>query len=324
MLRPSSLGAIHPMTTLSRSRTQALPFFQSRLLQPSTAPLALPSRTMASQPKKPDWSATQYLKFGNERTRPAHDLISQVRAHVQTSTPRIYDLGCGPGNSTSALLAAFPGAQATGMDSSPDMLSKASAALPDAHFVHGDLATFETPAADVLFSNAVFQWLRSPQRIPTLVRFLAGLKSGAVLAVQVPDNYAAPSHALMRDVASAPGAAWSAFFADCTVGEVGDARRPDLDPIEAPRTFYEALMPYARSVDIWRTEYQHVLEGAGAIVEWVKGTGLQPYLQRIGDEGAKKAFLEEYERRLAEAYPVLKDGKVLLGYPRLFVLAVRK
>lgn len=279
---------------------------------------------MAAQSKKPDWSATQYLKFGNERTRAVHDLLAQARPHVQKDTPRIYDLGCGPGNSTSALLDAFPGARATGMDSSPDMLAKASAALPTAEFVQGDLATFETPGADVLFSNAVFHWLRSPQRIPTLVRFFQGLRTGGVLAIQVPDNYHAPSHRLMRETASTAGAAWSSFFADSNIGDVSDARRPDLDPIEAPGEFYDSLSPFAQSVNVWRTEYYHVLADAGAIVEWVKGTGLQPYLHRIGDEGAKKAFLEEYERRLAEAYPGLKDGKVLLGYPRLFVVAVRK
>jgi trans-aconitate 2-methyltransferase len=279
---------------------------------------------MASQAKKPDWSATQYLKFGNERTRAVYDLLSQARQHVRTETPRIYDLGCGPGNSTSALLAAFPSAKATGMDSSPDMLSKATAALPAAEFVQGDLATFEAPGADVLFSNAVFHWLRTPQRIPTLVRLFQGLAPGGVLAIQVPDNYHAPSHRLMRETASAPGAAWSSFFADANIGELSDAQRPDLDPIEAPGAFYDALVPFAQNVNIWRTEYYHVLADAGAIVEWVKGTGLQPYLHRIGDEDAKKAFLGEYERRLVEAYPELKDGKLLLGYPRLFVVAVRK
>ncbi|KAF2442408.1 S-adenosyl-L-methionine-dependent methyltransferase [Karstenula rhodostoma CBS 690.94] len=279
---------------------------------------------MAAQPQKPDWSATQYLKFATERTLAVHDLIARVRPHVHTASPRIYDLGCGPGNSTAALLAAFPGARTTGMDSSGAMLSRATAAVPKAAFEEGDLATFDTPAADVVFSNAAFHWLRSAQRMPALQRYFRALRRGGVLAVQVPDNYDAATHRLMREVAGLRGAAWASFFEGANIGDVGDARRPDLDPVEAPGVFYDALVPWAGSVHVWRTEYYHVLEDAGAIVEWVKGTGLQPYLQRIGDEGAKEAFLEEYERRLAEAYPELKDGKVLLGYPRLFVVAVRK
>lgn len=282
---------------------------------------------MSSEPVKKDWSATQYLKFNNERTRPVYDLVSQIASHVTTPNPRIYDLGCGPGNSTKVLLDAFPGATITGMDSSPDMLAKASASLPGVEVVKGDLSTFalkEGEQVDLLFSNAVFHWLRNPTRIPTLTRLFATLRPGGVLAIQMPDNYNEQSHSLMRDVAKTAGSAWSPYFADAKIGDLEHGDRPDLDPVEPPRDFYNALIPHAASVNLWRTTYQHVLKDAGAIVEWVKGTGLQPYLQRIEDEEAKKAYLAEYERRLADAYEGMVDGRVLLGYPRLFVLAVRK
>ncbi|KAF9699635.1 hypothetical protein EKO04_002624 [Ascochyta lentis] len=282
---------------------------------------------MSSKPPKKDWSATQYLKFNNERTRAVYDLVSQIRPHITSSNPRVYDLGCGPGNSTKVLLEAFPGATITGMDSSPDMLSKASASVPGVEFVTGDLSTFaprEGEEVDLFFSNAVFHWLRSPTRIPTLTRLFQTLRPGGVLAIQVPDNYHEESHRLMREVAKTQGSAWSRYFADAEIGVVENAERPDLDPIEAPHAFYNALIPHAASVNAWRTNYHHVLQDANAIVEWVKGTGLQPYLQRIGEEDAKKAFLEEYEKRLARAYQELADGKVLLGYPRLFIVAVRQ
>ncbi|KAF1975698.1 S-adenosyl-L-methionine-dependent methyltransferase [Bimuria novae-zelandiae CBS 107.79] len=287
---------------------------------------------MATQPKKSDWSATQYLKFSTERTRAVYDLLSRTAPHIQTPSPRIYDLGCGPGNSTSVLLSAFPSARITGMDSSPDMLAKASSSglpTPQVDFIQGDLATFkpgegEEEGADMLFSNAVFHWLRGNTRLQTLVRLFKGLRKGGVLAIQVPDNYHAASHALMRATACMPDTPWSPAFAHTRIGDVSDPSRPDLDPIEAPAAFYDALAEHAQSVDVWRTEYFHVLASPRAIVEWVKGTGLQPYLHAIGDERARKAFLEEYERKLAEAYPGLVDGKVLLGYPRLFVVAVRK
>lgn len=303
--------------------------------QPHTRTLTttMPSPT----PTKKDWSSTQYTKFLTQRTRPVHDLIAFLAPHIRTHEPRIYDLGCGPGNSTSALLSAFPNARVTGMDSSPDMLARATKEVPGVEFVQGDLASFEVAeadgkgkdegeggGADLIFSNAVFHWLRSPTRLPTLVRFFQALKPGGVLAIQVPDNYTEPSHRLMRETATMSGAVWAPFFADTRVGDVHDGARPDLDPIESPGEFYDALVPWASSVDVWRTSYQHVLKDAGAIVEWVKGTGLQPYLNRIEDEGAKKAFLEEYERRLKGEYRELVDGKVMLAYPRLFVVAVKK
>jgi trans-aconitate 2-methyltransferase len=287
---------------------------------------------MSSEPApKKDWSATQYLKFNNERLRAVYDLVSQIQPHItRTASPRIYDLGCGPGNSTKVLLDAFPSAHITGMDSSPDMLAKANAEFTGnqgVDFVKGDLATFKVGGEnkpDVLFSNAVFHWLRSSQRIPTLVRLFESLDKGSVLAIQVPDNYHEPSHRMMRETALQAGKPWSGAFAGTQIGELEDAKRPDLDPIEEPSAFYNALVKHASLVNVWRTKYMHVLRDAGAIVEWVKGTGLQPYLNMIEGEEAKKAFLEEYERGLKGEYPELADGKVLLGYPRLFVVAVRK
>lgn len=281
---------------------------------------------MSTAPAKKDWSAIQYLKFNNERTRAVYDLVSQITRYITTPHPRIYDLGCGPGNSTRVLLDVFPGAKVTGMDSSPAMLAQARASLPDTEFVKGDVSTFDVEAEtpDLLFSNAVFHWLRTPARIPTLTRLFHALKPGAILAIQVPDNYHEPSHRLMREVASQPDTPWHAYFHDAHIGDLNAPDRPDLDPIESPQQFYNALIPLAASVNLWRTEYLHVLADAGAVVEWVKGTGLQPYLHRIGDEGAREAFLGEYERRVGEVYGVLGDGKVLLKYPRLFVVAMRK
>jgi trans-aconitate 2-methyltransferase len=272
-----------------------------------------------------DWSATQYLKFNTLRTRPVYDLVSQVIPHITSPTPQIYDLGCGPANSTEVLHSAFSKAKITGMDSSPDMLTKARATLPSAEFIQGDLATFEpTERADLLFSNAVFHWLRTPTRIPTLLRLFQTLQPGGVLAIQAPDNYNEPSHKAMRDTATMLSAPWSQYFEQAQVGNLQHDQRPDLDPMESTATYYDALIPHATDVNIWRTNYHHVLADAGAIVEWVKGTGLQPFLNMIGDEDAKKAYLAEYEKKLRGSYPKMSDGKVLLVYPRLFVVAVRK
>lgn len=267
----------------------------------------------------PDWSATQYLKFGNERTRAVSDLVAQIPLE---SPKRIFDLGCGPGNSTAVLASRWPNARITGMDSSPDMLLKArnSTSSKNINFVEGDLQTFSIPQeeqADLLFSNAVFHWLRSEERIPTILRLLQSQKQGTVLAFQVPDNYDEPSHKSMRETALLDGP-WTPYFQSLPA-----EKRPDLDPIEAADVWYNALIPHCSTVDIWHTFYQHVMPGPGAIVEWVKGTGLMPFLNALPDQGVREAYLKAYEKRLSEVYAPLVDGKVMLRYPRLFVVARR-
>ncbi|KAH6623082.1 S-adenosyl-L-methionine-dependent methyltransferase [Chaetomium tenue] len=280
--------------------------------------------TMTTAPPKTsanDWSPDQYLLFRDARNRPIHDLLHFLGPDYSPTS--IIDLGCGPGNSTELLTTRFPSASITGVDSSPAMLTKARTTLPTTAFTLADLHTYTPPPhTDLLFSNAVFHWLRHADRLPTLTRLLRTQQPGrGVLAFQVPDNHAEPSHRAMRETAAAPGP-WQPYFAKLTGGE-----RPDLDPIESPLVYYDALKPLCRMVETWTTRYVHVLgEGHAGIVEWVRGTGLQPFLGALpgeGEGGAREGFLEEYRRRLEREYPVTKDGCVLLEYPRRFVVAFR-
>jgi len=254
-----------------------------------------------------DWSAAQYLKFEDERTRPARDLLAQVQL---SAAQAVFDLGCGPGNSTELLAARFPAAQITGIDSSPDMLEKARARLPACDFLQADLRDWSAPEdADLLFSNATFQWV--PDHLAVLQRLLAGLLPGGVLAVQMPDNVNEPSHRLMQEVASA--GPWAKTLA---------AAHPARPPLPAVGSYYDGLRQVSARLEIWHTIYHHQLDGADAVVEWVKGTGLRPYLDPLSiDE--RKEFIEVYGRRIAEAYPPCFDGTVLLHFPRLFIVATR-
>ncbi|KAG5791074.1 hypothetical protein H9Q69_009881 [Fusarium xylarioides] len=118
------------------------------------------SATMAQA--KDTWSADQYVKFLKDRTRPSTDLLARV---PNTSPKRVVDVGCGPGNSTAVLAERYPNAHVSGFDSSADMIKKAKQTLPNVSFEVADLLTYkpEEPV-DVLFSNAVFQWLPNGQR----------------------------------------------------------------------------------------------------------------------------------------------------------------
>ena len=254
-----------------------------------------------------DWSARQYLKFEDERTRPPRDLLAQVPLR---QARRVVDLGCGPGNSTELLAERFPDAEVIGLDSSPDMLRQARGRLPGCAFDQAELATWSPhERTDLLFANAVLQWV--PDHTEVLRRLVRALPAGGVLAVQMPDNTGEPALALMREVAdTGPFAGRSAL---------DHAARADLP---TPGAYYDLLKPECAHLDIWHTVYNHLLAGPEAIVEWFKGSALRPFLTAL-DADARASFLAVYTARIAQAYPARFDGQVLLRFPRLFIVAVR-
>ncbi|OLP62720.1 trans-aconitate 2-methyltransferase [Xaviernesmea oryzae] len=251
------------------------------------------------------WSATQYLRFEDERTRPARDLLAQVPLKAAR---RVVDLGCGPGNSTALLVERFGEEAVSGMDSDADMLAEARRRLPAITFLQADLAGWApSSGTDLLFANAVFQWI--PDHLTVLARLLESLPTGGVLAVQMPDNLDEPTHLLMEETAR------SGSWAEACVG----LRRPTLP---APADYYDRLSPLSQRLDIWHTIYQHPMADGAAIVEWVKGTGLRPYLRAAGAQ-QESAFLADYGSRIDAAYPPRADGRRLLRFPRLFLVATR-
>ena len=254
------------------------------------------------------WSARQYTSFEKERTRPVRDLLSAVET---TDVKRAVDLGCGPGNSTELLVDRFPTAEVSGLDSSADMIEAARKRLPGLRFDLGGIATWNAAGPfDVILANAVLQWL--PDHEALMPRLIGKLADGGALAVQMPDNLEEPAHRLMRQVAAA--GPWASRLADAA-----GARTPR----QGAEWYYSLLRTHARRVDVWMTTYHHVLTGGtDAVVEWFKGSGLRPFLAPL-DPAETAGFLTDYRAALADAYPPLVDGSVLLPFPRLFIVATR-
>lgn len=251
-----------------------------------------------------DWSPSTYLQFADERTRPARDLLAQVPL---TAPRKIVDMGCGPGNSTELLVERFPDAEIIGLDSSPAMLEAARQRLPKLQFALADAATWTPqPDVDLVFANAIYQWV--PDHLDALSRVFSALKPGGVLAVQMPDNLGEPTHQLMRDTAA--NGPWAARLAS--------AARSPLPPVR----HYADRLASASHLDLWHSIYNHPLADAPAIVEWVRGTGLRPFLDPLTPP-EQTAFLAAYTTAIAQAYPPLTTGKVLLRFPRLFIVAAR-
>ena len=254
-----------------------------------------------------NWDAAQYTRFEAERNRPIHDLIAQL---PMQGVRRAVDIGCGPGNSTELLMRRWPDADISGMDSSPEMVAAARERLPQVPFEVADAGAWRAtgPAPDLLFSNAVFQWVPDHARLlPALVRQLA---PGGRLAVQMPDNLNEPAHLLMGEVAAQ--GPWASRLAN-----VQREQRPSAD------WYFRVLREAGAAVDLWRTTYYHQLAGGPrAVVEWFKGSGLRPFLKPLSEQ-EQADYLARYEQALAGAYPMLPDGTVLLPFPRLFFIAQR-
>jgi trans-aconitate 2-methyltransferase len=255
-----------------------------------------------------DWSATQYRKFEDERTRPARDLLAQVPLAALGAA---VDMGCGPGNSTELLAERYGPVRVVGVDTSPDMLVAARKRLPSVRFAEGDAASWkpEKPV-DLIYGNAVFQWL--PDHDALFPRLMGELKPGGVLALQMPDNRREPSHIAMGEAALA--GAWAQSYR---------GKEPGRETLPPPSHYYDLLAPLSARIEIWHTIYYHPLADAAAIVEWVKGTGLRPYLDPLS-ESERAGFLADYLARIVRAYPSLADGRVLLRFPRLFIVATRR
>lgn len=255
----------------------------------------------------PSWNSDQYLKFARERTQPAIDLARRVELDAPA---RAIDLGCGPGNSTRILAQRWPEAELTGLDRSAAMLAAARRELAAARWLEGDIAHWQADAPfDLVFSNAALQWV--PDHAREFPRLLRQVAPRGALAVQMPANLEAAPHRLMRELAASPS--WRSHF----------SVTPREWQVHAPEFYYDALAPHAARVDLWTTEYHHVLDGVDGVIEWYRGTGLRPWLEALPDEATRTQFLAAYRARLAPCFPPRADGRGLFPFRRLFVIAYR-
>ncbi len=254
-----------------------------------------------------DWNPTLYRQFEDERTRPARELLARVMVEAPA---KVVDLGCGPGNSTELLAARYPGAELLGIDNSAAMLAEARQRVPGARFEEQNIESW-APAApvDVVYANAALQWV--PDHKILVPRLFNVVAPGGVLAFQMPDNADEPTHRLMRSTAMEPEFA----------GIIGDASavRTKILPVT---WYYDLLAGQAAAVEVWRTVYYHVMDSAEAIVTWLRATGLRPFIDPLPDD-LRASFLKIYTAKIAAAYPAHAGGKLLLAFPRMFVVARR-
>ncbi|MFF9486843.1 trans-aconitate 2-methyltransferase [Streptomyces sp. NPDC014676] len=261
----------------------------------------------------PLWDPAQYLRHAGHRTRPFTDLLARV-PELPGDPPRIADLGCGAGNVTALLADRWPAARVTGYDNSPEMLDRARADHEGGSlgFAHADVRSWVPDGPyDLIVSNATLQWV--PGHAERFRDWIDGLVPGGTFAFQVPGNFGAPSHVLMRELAASPR--WRARLA-------GVLRHDDA--VLRPEAYLEQLTALGCTTDAWETTYVHLLTGEDPVLDWVKGTGLRPVLTALADDPeARDAFVTEYRTALRAAYPPGPHGTPF-PFRRVFAVAVRE
>ncbi len=252
------------------------------------------------------WDPDLYLRFQDLRLRPALELLARVDL-VAPAT--VVDLGCGTGTSTRLLRERWPSARITGVDNSADMLAAAAKAGGEFTWTQADLGTWApSEPVDLVFANASLQWV--PDHVRLLPQLFSHLAPGGVLAVQMPANHGEPAHRLIQEVAVR--GPWKDRF-------VG------FDPWHRPlppEQMHRLLAPLGAELDQWDTVYQQAMAGAPAILAWVKGSALRPFLDRL-DARESAAFEAAYLTALTPAYPELTGGHTLFPFRRRFLVAKR-
>ena len=231
------------------------------------------------------WNPDLYHKFQSERAAPFYDLLAlaDVRANL-----KVVDLGCGTGELTRKLADALPDSAVTGIDNSTQMLEEAaSLATPSLVFEQGDQSQL-TGEWDLIFSNAALHWSENhSELIPSLYQ---RLKPGGQIAVQVPSNHDHISHKIYRETAD------EEMFKFILNGF------QRYSPVLAIDDYARVLFNCgAENIVVFEKIYPHILEDADAVVEWISGTALVPYFERLGKY--KDEFVKAIREKMRAAIP---------------------
>jgi len=246
------------------------------------------------------WNPDQYHKFQTQRAAPFYDLLALVEVRPDL---KVIDLGCGSGELTLQLADKLPNSQVTGLDNSPQMLEKtASIKRPGLVFQPGDQSTL-TGEWDLICSNAALQWSENHAE---LIPFIFDrLKPGGQIAVQIPSNHNHISHQIYRETAEED------MFKFILQGY--QRYSPVLTIENYSRILFQCG---AVEINVFEKIYPHILENSDAVVEWISGTALVPYFERLGKH--KDEFVEAILQKMRIAMP---DSPVFYPFRRILFSA---
>jgi trans-aconitate 2-methyltransferase len=254
-----------------------------------------------------DWNPEEYLKFENERTQPAIDLVSRIKTEKANS---IIDIGCGPGNSTQILQQKWPSSEIVGIDNSEEMIRKAREDYPHQKWLIADAASFKSDLSyDIVFSNATLQWIPNHEiLIPNLFKLV---HNKGALAVQIPANNESPLHKALISVSLSDN--WYRYTKGCD----------KLLNYQSSDYYYNLLTPLASEIELWETSYYHILPSHLGLIEWYRSTGMRPFLDRLPDEDSKIKFEQDVLEGCKDNYRIQNSGEILFPFKRIFFIAYK-
>jgi trans-aconitate 2-methyltransferase len=251
------------------------------------------------------WNPEKYLSFANIRFRAAVDLMERI---PHANFRFICDLGSGTGHVTHILQERWPEARVLGVDNSPEMLAHARHEFPDLEWLSADVGSWKAPGSpDLIFSNAALHWV--PDHEHLFPRILGQLQPGGWLAVQMPRHIDDPGHLLILETANDPR--WRDRFTE------GIGMR-----VHTAEEYWQWVRPVSAQLDIWETIYHHELDGDNAVVNFFLGSQLRPYMAKL-DKSEQDDFLHIYGEKVGRAHPRQYNGKTILPFRRIFMLAQR-
>ncbi|MCI8589650.1 MAG: methyltransferase domain-containing protein [Clostridiales bacterium] len=252
------------------------------------------------------WNVALYNKFSKERIQPSKDLAERLMVE---NCKRVIDIGCGSGMSTYCIRNRFPNAEIVGVDLSASMLKKAKELVEGVAWIQRDcresledLGTF-----DVVFANAFLQWLDDQEKFIKNAGKLLNKKG--VLAIQVPNFREMKIAEILDKVVERYDSKHTLF-----------SELPEKRFNYTAEEYYDMFSKYYSDVEMWQTYYYHPMADSDAIVEFIQGTTLRPYLACLSAEQGKE-FLDLLRQETAIGYKSSKNGKVLFPFHRLFFLA---
>lgn len=253
-----------------------------------------------------EWNSEQYLKFESQRTQPAIDLVKRTAI---TDPQNILDIGCGPGNSTKVLKDAFPSAKILGIDRSENMIQKARETYPDMAFEVMDITNEmqRLDSFDLIFSNACLQWIPNHRElIPSLFH---RLNKGGVLAVQMPMNSQEKLFAIAAETIREDKWDFSSM-------------PPEPNATLVCEEYFDILSSLTERFDVWETVYYHGMPSIDAMIEWIKGTRLRPYLNALNAADAQN-LIQEITEKASKVYVKRKNREIIFKFRRFFFTAIR-
>ena len=227
------------------------------------------------------WNPDTYNKFKSERFEPFYDLLKLVNVRPGLE---VIDLGCGTGELTRILADTLPSSRVLGIDASQEMLN-------DSKSFENEQVSFECITIeeqlnsdkkwDLVFSNAAIQWVEDHKTL--FPRIISGIKAEGQLLVQIPDQKQNISNKILNDLA-------------------------DQDPFKTIFLGWKRISPvldidaYAQilfengstSMTVFEKIYPLVLQDSNALFDWVSGTALIPYLEKL-DGFNKQNFIDKYK-----------------------------